>query len=141
LHHADFHAALGRALEFHFVHEVAHEEDPASAGLEDVLGCERIGDFFRLEPSPAIDDADDELRGMLDRGERELDRDGLGDVFLVAVLDRVDDGLANRDANPVHGVFVEACHVPHVISEDLDEVHHVEEARNLQPYQAAAHRH
>ena len=29
----------------------------------------------------------------------------------------------------------------HAIAEDLDQIHHVEEARNLQPYEAAAHRH
>src|SRR6185436_14680006 len=40
LHHADFHAPVRRALQLHDVHEAAHEEDAASAGLEDVLRCE-----------------------------------------------------------------------------------------------------
>src|SRR5258706_16067980 len=35
--HAHFHAALGRALQLHFVHEVANQEDAAAAGLEQVL--------------------------------------------------------------------------------------------------------
>ena len=37
LDHADFHAALGRALQLHVVHEVADEEDAAAARLEQVL--------------------------------------------------------------------------------------------------------
>src|SRR5436190_12781309 len=49
LHHAHFHAAFRRAPELHLVHEAAHEEDPAAARLEHVLGCERVGDPIRLE--------------------------------------------------------------------------------------------
>src|SRR6516164_8285376 len=49
LHHAHLHAALWRAQELHFVHEVAHEEDPAAAGLQHVLGRERVGHRFGLE--------------------------------------------------------------------------------------------
>ena len=62
-------------------------------------------------------------------------------MLAVAVLDGVDDRLADGDADPVDRVFVEGGQLPHAIAEDLDEVHHVEEAGNLQPYEAAAHRH
>ena len=50
--HPDFHAALGRRLQRHFVHVVADEEDAAAAGLQDVLGRERIGDVFGVEARP-----------------------------------------------------------------------------------------
>src|SRR5262249_23473051 len=84
LHHAYLHAAVGRALQVHFVHEVAHEEDAASARLEHVLGRERVGDFLGLETLAAIRDGDDELGGTVDRREAELDGDRLVGVFLVA---------------------------------------------------------
>src|SRR5579872_2872658 len=141
LHHADFHAAPGRALQPDFVHEVAHEEDAAAARLEDVLGRERIGDFLGLEAVAAIRDADDELGRLLDGREAEFDHHRFGGVFLVAMLDRVDDRFPYRHADPVHRVLVEPGHVPHPIAQDLYEVHHVEQARDLQPDEAAAHRH
>ena len=47
LHHADFHAAFLRALERHFVHEAAHEEDAATVGLEQV--------FLRASGSASVD--------------------------------------------------------------------------------------
>src|SRR5260221_1371358 len=141
LHHAHFHAPFGGALQPHVVHEAAHEEDAAAAGLEHVLGRERIGDFERLEPLPLVGDLDHELGRRLDRREGELDRDEFAAVLAVAVLDCVDDRFADGDADPVDRVLVEGGHLPHAIAEDLDEIHHVEQARNLQPDQAAAHRH
>src|SRR5258708_27217012 len=141
LHHAHFHAASGGALQPHVVHETAHEEDAASAGFEHVLGRERIGDLGGLEPLPLIGDLDHELGRRLDRGEREFDRDVLAAILAVAVLDRVDDRLADGDADPVDRILVEGGQLPHAIAENLHEVYHVEEARDLQPDQAATHRH
>src|SRR5215471_1098266 len=141
LHHADFHAATGRSRELHVVHEAAHEEDAAPARLEDVLGRQRIGDLAGIEAFAFVGDADDELEGAVGRGEGELDGDELVRIFAVAVLDGVDDRLAAGDADPVRRVFVERRHVAHAIAEDLHEVHHVEQARNLQPHEAAGHRH
>src|SRR5262245_2505026 len=141
LHHADFHASARRARELHVVHEAAHEEDPAPARLQDVLGRERIGDGVGIEALALIGDANDELRGFVARREGEFDGDELAGILAVAVLDGVDDGLAAGDADPVRGVFVERGHMAHAIAEDLHEVHHVEQARNLQPHEAAGHRH
>src|SRR6266545_5210630 len=131
LHHADFHAPLGRAIELDVVHEVAHEKDAAAARLEDVLRRERVGHFSGLESLALIRDADDELGGSLDGRERKLDRHDLVGMLAVAVLDRVDDRLADGDADPVDGVFVEGGELSHSIAEDLHEVHHVEQARDL----------
>src|SRR5262249_23045588 len=94
LHHAHLHAASGRALQLDVVQEVAHEEDAAPARLEHVFGRERIGDRLGLEALAAIGDADDELGRAVDGSEAELDGHRLRGVFLVAVLDRVDDRLA-----------------------------------------------
>ena len=65
----------------------------------------------------------------------------LARIFAVAVLDGVDDRLADGDADPVDRVLVEAGQLPDSIAEDLDEVHHVEVARDLQPDGAAASQH
>src|SRR5688500_13472582 len=73
LHHADFHAPRRGAVQLHVVHEAAHEEDAATARFEDVLGCEWIRDLLGLEALTLVGDADDELGGILDRGEFELD--------------------------------------------------------------------
>src|SRR5258706_3172029 len=133
LHHADFHAPVGSALQLHVVHEASHEKDAASAGLEHVLRGERVGNFLRLEPLTLVGDLDHELGRRLDGRECELDRDVLAAVLAVAVFDGVDDGLADGDADPVDRVLVEGGHLPHAVAEDLHEVHHVEQARDLQP--------
>ena len=78
LHHADFHAALGRPLQLHVVHEAAHEEDAAAARLQDVLGRERIGDVVGIEAFALVADADDELGRRIAGREGELDGDELG---------------------------------------------------------------
>src|SRR3954465_7503099 len=85
LHHADFHAPFGSAIQLHVVHEAAHEEDAASAGLEDVFGSEGIGDGGRLEAFPFVLDADDQRGGRVGRIERELDGDELLGAFAVAM--------------------------------------------------------
>ena len=63
LDHADFHAAIRRAPQHDVVHEVAHEEDAAAAGLEDVLRGERIGDLLRIEAFAFVEHPDDQLVG------------------------------------------------------------------------------
>ena len=67
LHHADFHAALRRALQLHVVHEAAHEEDAAAARLQHVLGRERVGDLVGLEAFALVGHADDQLGRRLRR--------------------------------------------------------------------------
>ena len=93
------------------------------------------------KPSPWSRDADDELGRRVGGGEGELDGDELVGMFAVAVLDGVDDRLADGDADPVDRILVEGGHLPHAIAEDLHEIHHVEEARDLQPDEAAARHH
>src|SRR3954468_18571243 len=78
LHHADFHAPFGSASQLHVVHEAAHEKDAASAGLQDVLRREWIGDAVGLEAFPLVLDPNDQLGGGFDGIERELDRHELG---------------------------------------------------------------
>src|SRR5262245_29863333 len=141
LHHADFHAPFGSAIQLHVGHEAAHEEDAASAGLEDVLGLEGIGDLIRIESVPFVPHPNDELGGRVERREGELDGHALTGMLTVAVLDGVDDRLADGDADPMNRILVERRHLSHAIAEDLHEVYHVEETRDLQPDQAAAHRH
>ena len=63
---------------------------------------------------------------------RELDHDALGFVALVAVLDGVDDGFADRHADPVQLIVVEAGHATDVVADHLDEIQHVERAGELE---------
>jgi hypothetical protein len=46
-------------------------------------------------------------------------------VALVAMLDGVDDRLANRDADPVQRLVVEPGETPEMIARDLHEVEHL----------------
>ena len=114
------------------VHEVANQEDAAAAGLEDVFGRERVGDFFGLEALALVFDADHELVGGRRRHRAELDEHALVRIVLVAVLDGVDDRLADRDADPVQLILVEAGRLADVIADDLHEVEHVERAAELE---------
>src|SRR5438105_1083816 len=141
LHHAHFHASLRGTLQLDIVHEAPHEEDAAPAGFEHVLGRERIGHVLRPEPFALVGDLDHELGRRVDWREGEFDGDELTAIFAVAMLDGVDDGLADRDADPVDRVLVKGGQLGHSIAEDLYEVHHVEQAGNLQPNQAAARCH
>ena len=114
---------------------------PRPLDLSMFSGASGSATSLGLEPLALVGDLDDELGRRVDRREGELDGDELAAILAVAVLDGVDHGLADGDADPVDRVLVEGGQLPHAIAEDLDEVHHVEEARNLQPYEAAAHRH
>ena len=69
--HPDFHAALGRPLNPDVVHEAAHEEDAASARLQDVLGRQGVGQGVGIEPVAVVAYADGELgrRGAGRHGE------------------------------------------------------------------------
>ena len=54
-------------------------------------------------------------------------------VVPVAVLDGVDHRLADRDADPVQRVVVEADVARHVVADHLHEVEHLERAGELEP--------
>ncbi len=63
----------------------------------------------------------------------ELDEHVLRRVVPVAVLDGVDHRLADRDADPVQRVVVEADVARHVVADHLHEVEHLERAGELEP--------
>src|SRR5690606_21845993 len=141
LDHAYFHPAFRPAAHDDIVHEAAHEEDAASARLQDVLGGQGIGDFFGLEPFTLVDDADDELGGSDDGGDRELDHHELAVVFPVPMLDGIDDRLAHGHADPVDGVLVEPGEHREPVAGRLDHVEQFEVAGDFQPDGTAANRH
>ena len=58
----------------------------------------------------------------------------LAGVVAVAVLDGVDDRLANRHADPMHRVFVKPEPAAQVVAYELDEIEHVERAAEFQAY-------
>ena len=113
------------------VHEAAHEEDATTARFEDVLGRQRIGQLPKLEAFTLVEHSHNQLRGHGERLEGELDRDPLTFVLVIAVLDGVDHRLADGDADPVGGVFVESAQPTHLIGDELDDIQHVEVTRQL----------
>ena len=134
LHHADFHAAFGRALQLHVVHEVADEEDAAAARLQEVLRRERVGDCLRDRSRRPVADADASAPGTSPFVRSRTRRTRACAVsLLVAVLDRVDHRFADRDAHPVHRVLVEADAARDVVADHLDEIQHLERAGELEP--------
>src|SRR5262245_10816578 len=141
LDHANLHAAVRAALQHDVVHEAAHEKDAAAARLQDVFGSQRIGHFVGLEPLPLIDDAYDKLVRLGEGRHHELHRDDLAVILAVAVLDGIDDRLADGNANPVHRVVVEAGQLTDSIADDLYKIHHLEVAVDLKSNGAAAFHH
>src|SRR5262245_8403633 len=132
LDHAHFHAALRCALQVDFVHEVANEEDAAAATFEQVFRSQRVSNAIGIESVSLISHPDDHFRNALECG-RELDEHAFGDVVLIAVLDGVDDAFADGDADPMYRIFVEPDVPADMATDDFDEIHHVECARELEP--------
>jgi len=128
LQHLDHGAAPRRERVRHLVHELAHEEDPAAVGLQQVLLRQRIGNGGGVETLPLVLDAD--LQGVLLRGQDQ--RHALVLVPLVSVLDGVDDRLAHRDAQIVRGVLVEAGHLRRAGEDRLHHLDHVEAAGDVE---------
>ena len=69
---------------------------------------------------------------------RELDVHALVHVVAVAMLDRVDDRLADRDADPVDRIVVEPGRARDVVAHHLHEVEHVERAVEVETDGVAA---
>src|SRR3954463_9726241 len=80
-HHAHLHAAFRCALQDHFVHETANQEDAAAAALQQVLRRERVGDLLGIEAFALVADPDGEFpRGV--EGAVEFDEHLLAGVVL-----------------------------------------------------------
>ena len=106
---------------------------PRPLDLSRFSGSSGLATCSGSKPSPWSRTRIDELRHV-GRGRRlELDEHVLGRVVAVAVLDRVDDRLADRDADPVQRVLVEADAARQVIADHLHEVEHLEGAGELEP--------
>ena len=67
-----------------------------------------------------------------ERGCRKLDEHALAGVAAVAVLDGVDDTLADGDAHPVLGILVKADVADDVVADHLHEVQHLKGAGELE---------
>src|SRR5262249_34129014 len=128
LHHADLHPSRFRALERHFVHEGAHQEDAAPVGLQKIFWCQGIGDCHRVETAAFVahQDGDAWSPAVLERGE--FDVHSLLDVVAVAVFDRVDDRFAHGHRDPVHGIVIKADGSRDVLTYHLHEVEHPKRA-------------
>ena len=63
LDHHHFHAALRCALQHHFVHEAADQEDAAATRSEQVLRSQWIGDQLGVEAGALIAHPNDDARG------------------------------------------------------------------------------
>src|SRR5512145_241698 len=54
LHHSQFHAALGRALQHELVHEAADQEDAPATAFEQVLRREAVGQRRGVEAGALV---------------------------------------------------------------------------------------
>src|SRR5688500_10580927 len=125
----------------HVVHEAAHEEDAPAARLEHVFGSQRIGEGFRFEAFALIANAHDEFGWGLAWRKREFDRHELARLFMVAVLDGVDDRLADGHTHPMRRVLVEPGDRGEPIADELHDVEHVERAVHPEPDHVAVATH
>ena len=128
LDHLHHRAAPRRERVRDLIHELPHEEDPATVGLQQVLLRPRIGDGGGIEALPLVLDAN--LQGM--RVRRQDERHALVLVPLVAVLDGVDDRLAHRHAQVMRGVLVEARDLRGPGEDGLHHLEHVETAGDVE---------
>ncbi len=85
---------------------------PRPLDLRTFSGIERIANGVRIEALAFVEDLHDELFGPLARLEPELHRHLLVAVFPVAVLDGVDDRLADGHAHPVRRVLIQPGEPP-----------------------------
>ena len=101
---------------------------PRPLRLQEVFGGQRIGDRLRIEALALVAHANHQLARLAARDRREVDEHVLGRIVAIAVLDGVDDRLADGDTHPVHALVVEAEAAPDVIADHLHEVEHLEGA-------------
>src|SRR5262245_57320332 len=102
LHHSQFHAALGRALQHELVHEAADQEDPAATAFQQVFRCEAVWQGRGVEARAFVTYANqDTATAVMFIQFRELDMHALAAVIAVAMLHRVDHGLPDGYAHRV----------------------------------------
>ncbi len=138
LHHHHLHPAFRRALQVHFVHEAANQEDAAAAAFQEILRRQRVGHRCGVEPGAFVAHADVRRPAGYGLERRELDVHPLASVVPVAVFDGVDDRLAHGDVDPVPGLLVEAGQASDVVADDLHQVEHLEGAVEIQANGLAA---
>jgi hypothetical protein len=99
---------------------------------------QRVGHGGRVEPRAFVAHADRHAGRRFAFERRELDVHALALVAGVAVLDGVDDRLANRHAHPMERFVVEAHQTSDVIADGLHEIHHLEGAAEIETDALAA---
>ena len=104
---------------------------PRPLALRRFSGASGSGSSSGSNPSAVVPHADEQFFRDPRRPHREVDLDRFRRVVAVAVLDRVDDRLADRDLDPVPGVLVELQHAAKLIDHRLDEIDHLEETRKV----------
>ena len=133
LHHAHFHAAPGRPLDPDVVHEAAHEEDAASARLQEVLGRERIGQRVGVEPVAVVPDADRAARSVPSPGVmvKSTSTSFVGSWRLPCLMALMTD---SRTATPTQcwASSSSPSMRPSWSHQRLDEIDHLEQARELE---------
>src|SRR5688572_1371392 len=73
LDHEHFHTAFGSALDRHFIHEAANQEDATAGGLEDVLGRPRVAEAVRVEAAAFVPHPNRQAHRRVVLERRELD--------------------------------------------------------------------
>lgn len=103
-------------------HERAHEEETASCRAQDVLRRRGVGHRLGIEPTPLITNF--RFKGV--GAQRHRQENPFASILLVAVLDRIDEALADRHRDVVNSVFVQSSRSRSAIDEGLNRFEKVE---------------
>jgi len=104
LGHDDFRAAGLRLDHVKFVHERAHQKNSASEVLRRFSSARGSGTSLRIKPAAFVGDVNDHLFRSEVHGEVNF----LFGLFLVAVMESVDDAFADAHPDAVALVFAKA---------------------------------
>src|SRR5438128_1619378 len=101
LGHVDFRAAGLRFDHVKFIHKRAHEENSAAGSTQEIFFGERIGNVLEEKAGAFVGNVNDHFFGREIHGEVNF----LFGLFLVAVMESVDDAFADAHADAVALVF------------------------------------
>lgn len=114
--------ATARALaDGKIVGKGAHQENPAAGGPQEILLCQRIGNFLKLESATLIANVNDHVL----RFELDGQQDFLLLVLAVAVVVGVDHALTNGHAKLVNFVLAVAGGFGHTHNNAFGQIHAV----------------
>ena len=104
LGHNDLRAAGAGGDDVEFVHERAHKKNAAAGSAQKIFFGKRVGNVGEFEAGAFVSDVNDHFF----RSEIDGKVNFLFGLFLVAVMESVDDAFANAHADAIALIFAKA---------------------------------